>query len=253
MIEVLKQMVEALEWCHGGEPIGTAEAIEVGKQAIAELESQSTEENSIIENVPAIGGLQRTGPAALSCCGYTDASAVKWNPLNGVVQCHNCGQNYTPSQRTEQEPVTSSLVECVMSARKEFSAIKGESQFCTECHAFERADSWWQEWHGGDIDYITGAVYTHPTQRTEPQIKTTDSFESARVGDYNRGWNDCLFASGIVKQSQHTWVGLTTEERNDCLVSADPCEALAEPEAEQLMEDIEAKLKQKNGFAEKNT
>jgi hypothetical protein len=40
MIEVLKQMIEALEWCHGGEPIGTAEAIQAGKQAIAELESQ---------------------------------------------------------------------------------------------------------------------------------------------------------------------------------------------------------------------
>jgi hypothetical protein len=47
-------------------------------------------------------------------------------------------------------------------------------------------------------------------QRTEPQIKTTDPFESARVADYNRGWNDCLFASGIVKQSQRT------EERNFC-------------------------------------
>jgi hypothetical protein len=80
MIEVLKQMVEALEWSHGGEPIGTAEAIKVGRQAIAELESQE--------------------PVALPCCGYTDASAVKWNPLNGVVQCHNCGQNYTTSQRT---------------------------------------------------------------------------------------------------------------------------------------------------------
>ena len=40
MIEVLKQMVEALEWCHGGEPIGTVEAIKAGKQLIAELESQ---------------------------------------------------------------------------------------------------------------------------------------------------------------------------------------------------------------------
>ena len=39
-------------------------------------------------------------PVALPCCGYTDASAVKWNPLNGVVQCHNCGQCYTiPPQR----------------------------------------------------------------------------------------------------------------------------------------------------------
>jgi hypothetical protein len=35
-------------------------------------------------------------PVALPCCGYTDASAVKWNPFNGVVQCHNCGQTYTP-------------------------------------------------------------------------------------------------------------------------------------------------------------
>ena len=40
MIKVLKQMVEALEWCHGGEPIGTADAIQAGKKLIAELESQ---------------------------------------------------------------------------------------------------------------------------------------------------------------------------------------------------------------------
>lgn len=50
------------------------------------------------------------------------------------------------------------------------------------------------------------------------------------------------------------WQGLTDEERNDCLVEADPCECLATPEAEELMRCIEAKLKQKNGFAEeKNT
>ena len=45
---------------------------------------------------------------------------------------------------------------------------------------------------------------------------------------------------------ERPWVGLTDDERNDCLVSADPCEALAEPEARQLMEDVEAKLKEKN-------
>lgn len=45
-------------------------------------------------------------PVALPCCGYADASAVKWNPHNQVVQCHNCGQVYeTPPQRTDQEPV----------------------------------------------------------------------------------------------------------------------------------------------------
>jgi len=41
-------------------------------------------------------------------------------------------------------------------------------------------------------------------ERTALQIKKTDPFESARIGDYNRGWNDCLFASGIVKQPQRT-------------------------------------------------
>jgi hypothetical protein len=126
MIEVLKQMVEALEWCHGGEPIGTAKAIQAGKKAIAELESQEPIgyavstfdfDNSIIYKVHYEHTVplythppQRTEPVALPCCGYTDASAVKWNPLNGVVQCHNCGQNYTPSQRSESSGKPSAWV-----------------------------------------------------------------------------------------------------------------------------------------------
>ena len=91
MIEVLKQALDALEtevsidWTNNDEFNASAEkmhdAITSLQQAIAELESQE--------------------PVALPCCGYTDANAVKWNPLNGVVQCHNCGQNYTTSpQRT---------------------------------------------------------------------------------------------------------------------------------------------------------
>ena len=45
---------------------------------------------------------------------------------------------------------------------------------------------------------------------------------------------------------EREWVGLTDKEKNGCLVSADPCECLATPEAQQLMEDVEAKLKEKN-------
>lgn len=30
----------------------------------------------------------------LPCCGYPDTSAVKWNELNEVVQCHACGTVY---------------------------------------------------------------------------------------------------------------------------------------------------------------
>jgi hypothetical protein len=42
------------------------------------------------------------------------------------------------------------------------------------------------------------------------------------------------------------WVGLTVHDQNNCLVSADPCECLADPESHQLMDDVEAKLKEKN-------
>ena len=42
------------------------------------------------------------------------------------------------------------------------------------------------------------------------------------------------------------WVGLTDQDKNNCLVSADPCESLSDPEAQQLMKDVETKLKDKN-------
>ena len=45
---------------------------------------------------------------------------------------------------------------------------------------------------------------------------------------------------------QRTWVELTDEDRNDCLVEADPCECLATPEAQELMRCVETKLKELN-------
>jgi hypothetical protein len=45
---------------------------------------------------------------------------------------------------------------------------------------------------------------------------------------------------------QRKWQGLTDKERNDCLVEADPCEALLDHEAHELMRTVEAKLKEKN-------
>jgi len=86
MIEVLKQALAAAKLNERHQTIAESyywlrQYKLLAEKAIAELESQE--------------------PVALPCCGYTDASAVKWNPLNGVVQCHNCGQNYTtPPQRT---------------------------------------------------------------------------------------------------------------------------------------------------------
>jgi len=59
-------------------------------------------------------------------------------------------------------------------------------------------------------------------------------------------WDSTQYQRMMHDSTKRPWVGLTEEEKNDCLVSADPCEALAEPEARQLIEDVEQALKEKN-------
>ena len=72
-----------------------------------------------------IAEMESQEPVALPCCGYTDANAVKWNPLNDVVQCHNCGQNYTTSQRTWVGLTDKELADCLdMSIQKTCRAIE---------------------------------------------------------------------------------------------------------------------------------
>lgn len=53
------------------------------------------------------------------------------------------------------------LAECIYEAKGEFIGIQGESQFCEECHAFERAQNWQYHWHGGDraIEPALSALY----------------------------------------------------------------------------------------------
>ena len=60
------------------------------------------------------------------------------------------------------------------------------------------------------------------------------SLDDAKVQDWN------------TTPPQRTWVNLTDEDRNDCLVEADPCECLATPEAQELMRCVEAKSRSKN-------
>ena len=127
MIEVLKQALEALEevqeWMNTSDWFN--DRVTSLRQAIAEAEHNYQGSDAakaahmmdlyealgvrwgdnpfaVIAKMRSIAELESQEPVALPCCGYTDASAVKWNPLNGVVQCHNCGQNYTTSQRTWQ-------------------------------------------------------------------------------------------------------------------------------------------------------
>ena len=64
-------------------------------------------------------------------------------------------------------------------------------------------------------------------------------------------WGDNVYLAIVrlkaaAQPPQRTWVNLTDEDRNDCLVEADPCECLATPEAQELMRCVEAKLKELN-------
>ena len=70
-------------------------------------------------------------------------------------------------------------------------------------------------------------AYTRPPQRTEPFFKFRECEDSQ---------------TGIVTSPQRTWVGLTDEDIDEWT-----------PEIHVVIKAIESKLKQKNGYAEKNT
>jgi hypothetical protein len=136
-IEAMNLALEALEWSkpHDDSVITHNEAIAALKEALAEHAIQEVQRfgqeieqepvyhlrqygdvtkeqlDRYIEtgdiNPPAQPQRTEQEPVKLPCCGYADASAVKWNPFNGVVQCHNCGQTYTPPQR---KPLTDDLL-----------------------------------------------------------------------------------------------------------------------------------------------
>ena len=99
MIEVLKQMVEALEWCHGGEPIGTAEAIKAGKKLIAELESQEPVAKVVL-----------TETLELPCLQWLDLNR-QFDFKGGEYlythppqrKCENCGEFGTCCLKTESQ------------------------------------------------------------------------------------------------------------------------------------------------------
>ena len=106
MTQDIKDVLKlALEWAEAHGEIVFAGG---GMDALNKMNSWVTAiKEALREN--AMREVQRLGqeieqePVALPCCGYADASAVKWNSHNQVVQCHNCGQVYeTPPQLEER-------------------------------------------------------------------------------------------------------------------------------------------------------
>lgn len=88
--EAVKEAIKILSEIRSGNMTPIAE--EAWKSAIKILED----------------GLQLTQQKSdthLPCCWYEDTSAIKWNPYNSVVQCHNCGQVYAAPNPARQ-PLT---------------------------------------------------------------------------------------------------------------------------------------------------
>ena len=88
--------------------------------------------------------------------------------------------------------------------------------------------------------YETVTMGAKSDTRTMPLFPAPPEIESTR----QMIMPELLEKMGWVQKRE--WVGLTEEDKNNCLVSADPCECLADPESHQLMEDVEAKLREKN-------
>jgi hypothetical protein len=95
---------------------------------------------------------------------------------------------------------------------------------------------------------ICGCDGNHPADHEGPVPKQKPVGWIEKNGDLI--WNSKEAAIGrnlyTHPQPKREWVDLTLGEFNDCLVAGDPCEALAEPEAWAVMQEVQAKLKEKN-------
>jgi hypothetical protein len=120
----------------GWSPMGNPQLNKSRAEALASNPSLPKEKQRIVElyATPPQRTEQEPVSVELPCCGYTDASAVKWNPFNGVVQCHNCGQTYTPPQR---KPLTDYQIQRIWDVAS--GALPGWSRHIAYARAIEAA------------------------------------------------------------------------------------------------------------------
>jgi hypothetical protein len=85
------------------------------------------------------------------------------------------------------------------------------------------------------------------TRLAQPEPEPQEAIAKwIKTNTEHRQWYICPKCSYQAPRFKDEWQGLTYKERNDCLVEADPCEALLDHEAHELMRTVEAKLKEKN-------
>jgi hypothetical protein len=223
MIDAMKQALEVLERASdAGYSIECEEAITALSQAIEQAEKEAT-----LQEISDIGQEIEQEPFAWVKQDVCEGQFMSSTMLPRKIWWE-CEKNigfpiYTapPKQGIEQEPV-----------------------------------AWIQEDRiVPEIGYDCTMTREHPKELGYKPLYTAPQkyCPSENNAAYEKG-----FVEGMAKQMHSSvdravnamakqWVGLTEEDKNDCLVEADPCEALATPEAQELMRSVEAKLKEKNG------
>ena len=130
----LKLVLDALKWCHGGEPCGTAEAIAVVEKALAQPE-QFCDANCVwTDHHPDCKLAQpQQEPVAWMYQEYRDDDQFGWRdeilftpPPNDPIYFRNITPVYThPPQRTEQEPVKIVQYNCKCGRTMKFESVHG--------------------------------------------------------------------------------------------------------------------------------
>ena len=161
-------------------------------------------------------------PVALPCCGYTDASAVKWNPFNGVVQCHNCGQTYATSAAQAQEP---DAFDCgVYLGKGKDHAIKHHVSY----QPAPVQDAF--------------AQLMRDAEKTTPVPESIAKYAAALVAGTHE-------ITSLTIQPKRQWVGLTDEEEDAAFeqsMAERPKDASNKETRRLYARAIEAKLRSKN-------
>lgn len=99
----------------------------------------------------------------LPCCGYEDTSAVMWNEFNGVVQCHNCGQQYAAlSAQSQQEPAAEAIAEKDEAYRQRNYLVAALARLYPSGVRNTDIPGWSDDWHGCCfIDLPSGQISYH--------------------------------------------------------------------------------------------